>query len=326
MSDWQPTASVDCLHQRAALLRQVREFFCERGVLEVETPVLSRAASTDIHLQSIKTAGVIGAAPYFLHTSPEFAMKRLLAAGIGPIFQVCKVFRGDERSHRHNPEFTMLEWYRPGYDEQRLMDEVEDLVTQVLGNRDTQRLSYRELFKRYVNVDPHTCPLEQLRVTATARVDFSGEQPGRENPYSNNYDRDDYLQLLLTHVIEPAMPPFCFVYDYPRSQAALARLEVDDYGCRVARRFELFVNGLEIANGYYELTDPEEQRERFAGDQRRRRQQGKDVNPLDERLLAAMESGLESCAGVALGMDRLLMAAVGASSIDEVLSFPAERS
>ncbi len=238
-------------------------------------------------------------------------MKKLLAAGSGSIFQVCKAFRLEERSRRHNPEFTMLEWYRTGFDDRQLMDEVAELVGTVTGRPAPIRLSYRELFLQHLDLDPHACGTSDLLDAARRQLEFDAA----------GYSRDDLLHLLLAQVLEPAMAEDCFVYDFPASLAALARITTDRRGTPVARRFELFMDGMEIANGYWELTDPEEQRRRFVRDlEQRRRLQRKEL-PLDQELLEALESGLPDCAGVALGLDRLLMLVVGADSLEEVLSF-----
>lgn len=310
---WQPSASLEALRQRARLLDRVRGFFREREVLEIETPLLAHATVTDPHLHSIRVDP--GPETLFLQTSPEFAMKRLLAAGSGPVFQLGKAFRSDESGARHNPEFTLLEWYRPGFDDRRLMDEVEELVGQCLGGRwpgRAERLSYRELFRRYLDLDPHAASDEELAATARRYLevgDFDGS-------------RDDWLNLLLSHCVEPQLAGAVFISDYPAGQAALARVEADEEGTPVARRFELLVGGMELANGYHELGDPREQRRRFEADNARRRETGLPEVPIDERLLAALEHGLPDCAGVALGFDRLVMLAIGATRIDQVIPFP----
>ncbi|MEW5755083.1 MAG: EF-P lysine aminoacylase EpmA [Pseudomonadota bacterium] len=322
---WAPSASLDNLRTRARLLAAIRRFFAERGVLEVETPLLSQAATTDPHLESFVTAfhepGAQQTQPCYLHTSPEFAMKRLLAAGSGPIYQLCKVFRQGERGRRHNPEFTMLEWYRPQWDHHALMDEVEALIRAVLpeGNAlgPTERLSYVEALRRHAGIDPLEASIDQLAKCA---------QGHGITLASAMEQRDDWLDLLMSHVVEPRLGKtgLCFIHDYPRSQAALARISPED--SRLAQRFELYYRGVELANGFHELTDAAEQRARFEADLERRRTLGLDVVPMDERLLAALEAGLTSCAGVALGVDRLCMLLCAAERIDEVISFTFERS
>ncbi|MEZ5489788.1 MAG: EF-P lysine aminoacylase EpmA [Gammaproteobacteria bacterium] len=302
------------LQLRAGVLAEIREFFRQRQVLEVETPLLCPTTATDPHLDSISVAGVSNRdrRNFYLQTSPEFAMKKLLAGGSGCIYQVCKAFRRDERSRRHNPEFTMLEWYRLGLDDHQLMDEVEQLVTSLTGRPAPERISYRQLFLRQLGLDPHHCSDAELENLARQRLDFN----------ASGYSRDDFLQLLLAEVIEPAMTGDCFVYDFPASMAALARVTPDPHGTPIARRFELFMGGMELANGYWELTDAAEQRRRFQADLAQRRQLQREEVPVDGELLSALESGLPDCAGVALGLDRLLMVVAGVGAIDEVLSWP----
>ncbi|MCC6301568.1 MAG: EF-P lysine aminoacylase GenX [Gammaproteobacteria bacterium] len=323
--DWRPSAPLENLRARAALLARIRGFFAARGVLEVETPALAGAAVTDPHLASLRSCytgpGFPGGLLLYLQTSPEFAMKRLLAAGSGPIYQLGKAYRDGEAGRRHNPEFTLLEWYRPGFDLSALMDEVEALTAEVLGlTRRCERVSYRDLFRRSLGIDPFETSVEALRDCARRR----GLARSAELPLSGP---DAWLDLLLTHFIEPGLgvgTP-CFVHDYPPSQAALARLR-PGAAPPVAERFELYIGGMEIANGYYELGDPVEQRARFVHDRERRRRDGlPDVAP-DERLLDALTHGLPDCAGVALGVDRLVMAALGAKSIGEVVAFPLDKA
>lgn len=302
--DWLPSAPRAALAARAELLKTLRAFFDARGVLEVETPLLCSGTITDPAIDPVGCDG------RWLQTSPEYPMKRLLAAGSGPIYQVCKAFRGGEAGPRHNPEFTLLEWYRPGFSLSGLMDEVAELVQAILGARDVQVLTYRQLFKNTLGLDPHTISREALEDFARQRLDYSG---GDES-------RDTWLDLLLTHLVEPQLKGLVLVHDYPASQAALARLR-DEGEVVVAERFELYVDGVELANGYFELTDPAEQRARFEADNLALVVRGEQPRPLDERLLAAMESGLPDCAGVALGLDRLLMMKLGCDSLDEVLSF-----
>lgn len=316
-TEWQPTAALDSLRRRAALLACVRQFFAERDVLEVETPLLCQSTGTDIHLDSFAVALNPGDTR-FLQTSPEFAMKRLLAAGSGPIYQLCKAFRRDECGSRHNPEFSMLEWYRPGFDEQDLMQEVEALLrvclpAHTLPDQDFRRVSYRQLFQQYLSVDPFLATEIELVALARHRADSP-------NLVLN---RDDALNLLMAAVIEPQLMQPVFVTGFPASQAALAQISTDNDGTQLARRFELFVNGMEIANGYLELTDAQEQSRRFDADNELRRQAGLPVYTPDLRLLAALNAGLPECAGVALGFDRLVMLALGARQIDQVISFTA---
>lgn len=318
---WRPTASLAALRERAQLNRLIRDFFQRRGVLEVETPLLSRGIGTDPHLAPIiaRYGACFGeGAERYLQTSPEFAMKRLLAAGSGPIYQLCKAFRDGESGPRHNPEFTMLEWYRPGFGLEELMDEVEALVRAALELKDVvvERLSYAELFERELGFDPHAATLEFLQPLVRERVDAALELE----------DRDACLDLLYSHLIEPKLISPVFIYDYPASQAALAKTAIDAEGRRVAKRFELVMGGLELANGYDELADAAEQAQRFEQDRQKRQRLGLPLLPADLRFLAALEAGMPACAGVALGVDRLLMLRLGASTIDAVLAFPEARA
>jgi lysyl-tRNA synthetase class 2 len=313
--DWRPAASLEHLRLRARLLGEVRAFFASRDVLEVETPLLAGAAATDPYLHSFR-AGNGRDVQGWLQTSPEHAMKRLLAAGSGSIFQLCRVFRDGERGRLHLPEFTMLEWYRVGFDHHQLMDEVEALLGVVLGTPGAERWTYRALFQRVLGVDPLVSTDSALRRLA---ADF--------HPPAD-LDRDGILALLLTHRIEPTFEPGqpLFVHDFPATQAALAQLRTDADGVRVAERFELYVGPIELANGFHELRDPAEQRHRFERDLEARRGLGLPAPPIDERLLAALEHGLPACAGVALGFDRLVMIAAGADTVAEIATFPDEPS
>ncbi len=316
-SDWRPSATLDALRVRAETLASLRRFFAERGVLEVETPALSAAAVTDLHLHSVTcTLEVDDRRARYLQTSPEYAMKRLLAAGSGAIYQICKVFRDGERGRRHNPEFTMLEWYRPGWDHHRLMDEVDELLQTVLGVAAGERISYADAFRRHAGVDPHAADDGELR----SRVAALGVSDVSE------LDRDDLLNLLLSHSVEHLLgvgrPTFLF--DYPTSQAALARVRPGDPP--VAERFEVFIDGIELANGFHELADPREQRRRFEADLAERRRRGLPEVAVDGRLLAALAAGLPDCAGVALGVDRLVMLRIGSRDIADVIAFPIDRA
>ena len=317
---WAPVSSWSAIHARAEMLRRLRRFFDARGVLEVETPILSQAATTDPALVSIRTR-LEGppASPFFLHTSPEFPMKRLLAAGSGPIYQVCKVFRDAERGRLHHPEFSLLEWYRPGWDLEQLIEEVADLVRSLLDQPGlpVEQSRYRDLFGQRLGVDPWVATAAELQRLALERL-----IPGAE---VLELDRDGWLDLLLAQCLESDLGRgrMSFLRDYPPSQAALARISGDP---PVAERFELYLDGIEIANGFFELTDVVEQRERFLADQRKRAAVGLPPAPIDEHLLAALAAGLPACSGVALGLDRLLMRAIGVDRIDAVLAFPIERA
>ena len=317
MVDWQSSATLNTLQARARLLQTIRKFFAERGVMEVETPVLGHGTVTDVYLDSysVPAMGASGKTGY-LQTSPEYAMKRLLASGSGPIYQICKAFRREEVSKQHNPEFTMLEWYRPGYSLTQLMDEVGDLLEKVAGCSAIPRFTYRQLFEEHLQIDPHRITPQQLRelLLKHVTVDVSG------------LDDTDCLQLLMSQYIEPILPSACFVYDYPVEQAALAQINSDETGQRVARRFELYGGGMELANGYHELSDADEQQKRFYRDKARRSELGLPDIAEDQRLLAALGHGIPDCTGVALGVDRLLMVMLGVSSIQDVLSFPGDRA
>ncbi len=317
---WRPSAPLDNLRRRADIVATVRAFFAERDVLEVETPCLSRATVTDLHLASLRLGGDVATQRLrggFLQTSPEFHMKRLLAAGSGPIFQIARAFRDGESGRMHNPEFTMLEWYRPGWDHHRLMHEVGELLSTVLGVGPAERVRYRDVFAHHTGLDPLFAPDDDLERCA---ADHGMPPP------DGGLSRDDRLQLVMSAAVEPSLGRArpTLVYDYPASQAALARIRPDDPP--VAERFEAYVDGVELANGYHELVDAEEQRRRFETDLAARRARGLPEVPLDEHLLAALEHGLPACAGVALGLDRLVMVACGAGSIDQVIAFPVERA
>ena len=305
-ADWRPDASLEAMRARAQMLCALRGFFEERAVLEVDTPLLCAGTVTDPHIEPL-TSG-----DRWLQTSPEYAMKRLLAADSGPVYQVCKAFRQGEQGVRHNPEFTLLEWYRPDFALPDLMEEVAALLDVLLEPAPHQVLGYREAFQSHLGIDPMGASTGELESLARSRIDI-------REPLA---DRDAWLDLLMSHLVEPELAKLgrVFLHGYPPSQAALARTVTRD-GQEVAERFELYVNGLEIANGYRELTDAREQRERFDRDNALRERHRRETRPLDLRLLAALEAGLPDCAGVALGLDRLLMVKLGASQLKEVLAF-----
>ncbi|MBY6187678.1 elongation factor P--(R)-beta-lysine ligase [Marinobacter hydrocarbonoclasticus] len=315
---WQPTADMAVLKQRADLTARIRAFFAKRGVWEVETPCLSQAAVTDVHLHNFDTRfvgpGAATGIPLYLMTSPEYHMKRLLCAGSGSIFQLCRSFRNEEAGRYHNPEFTMLEWYRVGFDHHALMDEMAALLQTVLDCGEPERMTYAEAFSGVLKVDPLDASLETLRQLC--------HQHGMGELADLESDRDTLLQLLFATVVEPeigqAVP--AMVYHFPASQAALAR--IDEADPRVARRFEVYFKGIELANGFHELADAQEQRARFEADNAQRRSHGLPERPIDEHLIAALASGLPDCAGVALGIDRLVMLALGTKSIKDVIPFP----
>lgn len=321
--DWQPTASIETLRLRARLNALVRAFFAGRGVLEVETPLVSRAGNTDPNIASfaLEFSGRTDGAPRtrWLRTSAEFPMKRLLAAGVGDCYELGRVFRDGEAGGRHNPEFTMLEWYRIGWDHLQLVDEAVALVQSALAlvqrEASVARVTYRDLYRDTLGLDPMTADIGMLRAAFDGDIDPDG------------LTRDDWLDLLMTHRIQPRFPPnqLLAVHDYPASQCALANV-VRRGDADVAERFELYLGPIELANGYHELRDAEEQRARFRRDLQVRAQRDQPQPAMDVALLAAMQSGLPACAGVALGIDRLLMAMLGTVCIDEVLAFGFNRA
>lgn len=322
--DWRPTASIEALRLRAALYRRIRDFFHARGVLEVETPILSEAGNTDPNIESLRARfdgpAAAGARERWLRTSPEYPLKRLLAAGIGDCYELGRVFRNGEAGRRHNPEFTMLEWYRVGWDHHRLMDEVAALLGEALALTGrvlpVRKRTYAGVFRDHAGVDPHHASTEALR-SALGGLRIDGE----------GLSRDDWLDLVLTHRIEPALATsgaIELIHDFPASQAALARIRPGEPP--LAERFESYIDGVELANGYHELADAGEQRARFTGNLDGRRARAQAQPPVDDRLLAALAHGLPACAGVALGVDRLLMVLHESSAIRDVLAFPFDRA
>jgi len=318
-SAWQPSASLETVRCRAELLRFIRDFFARRQVLEVETPVLGRCGVTDPHLDGLAVSDPLsGSDQGWLQTSPEYHMKRLLAAGSGAIYQVSRVFRAGEQGRRHNPEFSMLEWYRPGFDDRCLMDEVADLVCGWLDCPRPDVIPYRDAMIRWAELDPFTATDHQIREQVL---------PWLNAEQATAVGRDGCLDLLMSYCVEPALAEHgpVFITTYPASQAALARVSrAGEYP--VAHRFELYVEGMELCNGYWELADVSEQRDRFEQDNALRVAAGKPVMQPDQALLQAIDHGLPDCAGVALGLDRLLMLKLGAGDIRGVLSFPADRA
>jgi lysyl-tRNA synthetase class 2 len=318
MSDWQPSASLDNLKLRAELLAKLRQFFAARNILEVDTPALSRAGATDRHIQSFLVEdGRKG--HLYLHTSPEFPMKRLLVSGSGDIYQLCKVFRSGEAGRMHNPEFTMLEWYRIGFDHHQLMAEVAVLIGGLIPELDPPEfLTYREAFQMHAGFDVVTSGSKDCIAALT--------QAGRQVPAEDQLDYDGWLDMVAGDLVYPALGKgrLTFIYNYPASQAALARIWPGEPP--VAERFEAFVDGVELVNGFHELADAVEQSQRFESDRTYRKAHGLMDVPKDERLLAALGHGLPDCAGVALGLDRLVMVAARAKSLAEVIAFPADRA
>lgn len=314
MTRWQPAATVERLHWRAASLARLRQFLSARGVVEIDVPALAPATVTDPHLESFMVASPVDpAARYYLVTSPEFYLKRLLAAGSGPVFSLAHAFRAEPVGSRHSPEFLMLEWYRPGWGLRELMDEVLALVSLFVSG-DVRHLTYREAFAGATGIDPHRASLAELKAVAHARL----------SPAFDSDDRDTWLDLLFSHLVEPTLQGLVFVTAFPASQAALARVQQDAQGDPVAARFELYVNGVELANGYDEECDAGRLEERFTACQALRRQRGQVVPAIDRDFLQAMQAGLPPCCGVALGVDRLLMLACGARTIAEVMPFRLE--
>lgn len=317
-TNWQPTASMEQLRQRAALISAIRQFFAERQVMEVDTPAMSHATVTDIHLHTFQTEfvgpGYADGSKLFFMTSPEFHMKRLLAAGSGCIYQINKAFRNEENGRYHNPEFTMLEWYRIGFDHHNLMDEMDDLLQLVLKCGAAERMTYQHAFIDALGV----CPLEGSML---ALKEAAGKL-GLSDIAEPEEDRDTLLQLLFSIGVEAKIGQQvpAFVYDFPASQAALAKINPQDH--RVADRFEVYFKGIELANGFHELDNPKEQLSRFEQDNAKRLEMGIKPQPIDYHLIGALEAGLPDCAGVALGIDRLIMLALGCDHIDQVTAFP----
>ena len=321
-ANWQPAAPIKQLKQRALLIRQIRDFFFERDVMEVDTPAMSHATVTDVHLHTFQTEfvgpGYAGGQKLFFMTSPEFHMKRLLAAGSGCVYQIAKAFRNEENGRYHNPEFMMLEWYRVGFDHHKLMDEMDDLLQLVLKSDKAERMTYQNAFLNVLGVCPLEGSMEELKACAGSL--------GLSDIAHPEEDRDTLLQLLFSIGVEPKIGQTvpAFVYDFPASQAALAKINPQDN--RVADRFEVYFKGIELANGFHELDNPQEQLQRFEEDNQKRIEMGLEPQPIDHHLIEALKAGLPSCAGVALGIDRLIMLAMGHDHIDEVTAFPFPRS
>lgn len=339
--DFAPSASLAALEQRAALLRKLREFFHQRGFLEVETPLLAPEVIPELHIEPLRTGDCPlflplpaesrrdlkqekGTVPRddsrFLQASPELHMKRLLAAGATAIYQVTRSFRGGERGRLHNPEFTIVEWYRAGDDMQAGMDLLDQLAQALLGTPPALRTTYADAFQEHVGVCPHTVTIDELATAATA-----ANIPVPTG--LDRFDRDEWLNLMLATRIEPQLgrdrPEILF--HYPASQSALAQVVSTPAGHQVAERFELYYHGVELANGFHELTDADELRARFKVVNAARVADDRCELPMPETFLAAMEHGLPPCTGCALGFDRLVMLAMGAESIDAVMTFPSQR-
>ena len=321
---WQPSASIDNLRQRSIFISKIRRFFLDRGILEVDTPTITRSAATDIYLSSFKTKffdshsnekGI----DLYLITSPECHMKRLLAAGSGSIYQISRCFRNEENGRYHNPEFSMLEWYRPYYNMDCLMHEVNELIQQILECESAEWLSYQEAFIKYLNIDPFLDEnIEQLYEIS--------EELGNINLRKSKNDKDTLLTLSFILGIEPKIGQHkpCFIYDFPSTQAAMAEISKSDK--RIAKRFEVYYKNIELANGFQELIDSNEQHQRFKNNNRRRLENGLPSFPIDTNLLDALaDDGMPSCSGVALGVDRLIMLALKVEYLSEVIAFPVDR-
>ena len=314
--NWKPSATLEALHSRANLNRSIREFFIETSALEVELPILNHAPVADINIEPIEVAATDVMPKLYLHTSPEYSMKRLLCAGSGDIYALGKVFRAGEAGARHNPEFTMLEWYRIGMDHQELMHEVSDLLEELFCDSDIALedsalfITYQQAVIEYAGLDPFSaCDIEIKALGAElAGADLE-------------LNRDGWLDMIMSHQVEKALPrnQLVFIYNYPPSQAALAKINHDENNELIAERFEVYLNSIELANGYHELTDSAEQRARF---EKELAMDNSTDRPIDAKLLAAMaDAGLPECAGVAMGIDRVLMLQLGAETLSEVISF-----
>ena len=317
---WQPTASLEALRARAELNRSIREFFIETDVLEVELPILNHAPVADMNIEPIAVPTTADMPALYLHTSPEYSMKRLLCAGSGDIYALGKVFRAGEAGGRHNPEFTMLEWYRVGIDHLELMHEVSDLLTELFAGSAIELadspifISYQQAVMEYAALDPLNASDDAITQLG---IELAGGDLG--------LNRDGWLDMIMSHKVEKALPKnrLVFIYNYPASQAALAKLNHDEKGQLISERFEVYLNGLELANGYNELTDAQEQQQRFE------KELVETERPVDEKLLAAMaanDAGLPACAGVAMGIDRILMLQLGLKTLAEVISFDIHRA
>jgi len=324
--DWQSTQDWQTAKNKAKILKSIRVFFDEKSVIEVETPLLSKGTITDVHLDAFTTrydflsdTPMTESTQYYLQTSPEFAMKRLIASGYGSIYQICKAFRHEDYGSQHNPEFTMLEWYRIDFDHVALMDEVSELLKLVLGCSSSTKHSYQELFIRYIKLDPLVASAEQL-------LDFINTNGLMSDWISKETNVDTLLQFVFSEVIEKeiGLVAPCFVYNFPRSQASLAKICPEDN--RVAQRFECYYKGIELANGFNELTDATLQYQRFIEDNKKRKMNGLKEREIDLRFISALESGLPQCSGVALGVDRLVMLALKIAHIEQALTFPIERA
>ena len=333
--DWQPTVSASRLKDYARLLENIRNFFQQREVVEVSVPCISSTTSPAPHLESIRVEAPISGATrddstsqFYLQTSPEFFMKRLLCSGSGPIYRMGPSFRRGELSSRHNPEFTMLEWYRPAWHYHQLIDEVEALIVSLFGpteQAEIERTSYQELFEEFTGVDPHQADFNTLAKLAHDKLGY--QTPETDRTGSTEQDRSELLELVFSgYVLPKTENRYLLVYDFPVCQAELAQTGADQNGCKIAERFELYINGIELANGYQELTDAAELERRLESWTAQRQAFGKEAIAPDQRLIEAQQYGLPVCSGVALGVDRLAMCLFEADTISDVIAFPIDRA
>ncbi len=323
---WQPTLTWKDAQKRAEIIRKIRQFFVDRNVLEVETPALSQGTVTDVHLDAFnchydffRDSSNQQSKNLYLQTSPEFHMKRLLAAGYDSIFQIAKAYRHEEFGQHHNPEFTLLEWYRLGFDHFQLMDEVSQLLKLVLGCTQTVSITYQNIFIKEVGLDPLIASREELLAIINRYNKI-------ESWLIKEKNNDILLQFIFSEIIEPVIDKNipCFVYNFPKSQASLAKICSEDN--RVSQRFECYYQGLELANGFNELTDSKQQLLRFQEDNKQRKVLGNIEKPIEHYFISALEHGLPRCSGVALGIDRLVMIALNKKEIKEVISFSIDRA
>lgn len=312
-SHWKPTATIATLKERARILKKIRAFFDIREITEVETPLLSEFSITDPAIEAMSVRYFCAAKQHtgFLQSSPEFAMKRLLAAGMGDCYQISHVFRSDETGRLHNPEFTLLEWYRLGFDDKKLMTEIDIFLQTILKTDPAEKISYQSLFEKHLKLDPLDSNYKMVKSCAEKYTSIVSDLATKEA----------YLQLLFCEIIEPKIGTKvpCFVTDFPAEQASLARINAEDK--RVSCRFELYFKGIELGNGFYELNNANEQYERFLQDNYNRKKSGQSEISIDKRFIEALEAGLPDCAGVAIGIDRLILLACDLKSIDEVMAF-----
>ena len=319
MTEWRPTSGPEAAKRRADMLRRLRDYFDRESVLEVDTPALSQAAVSDIHIESLTVTSSLTTAALFLHTSPEFCMKRLLASGYPDVYSICRVFRDAELGRGHQPEFTIVEWYRLGFDLGEIIADTISAIATALGEPtladNSESANYRDVLIAACGIDPIEASVSELADASDADDDLRRTIGG---------ERDDWLDLLMTARVAPsfAADKLTVVKHYPASQAALARLCPDDVN--VADRFEVFMGPVELANGYVELTDAKMQAQRIANDQAVRTRRGSPLRPHDQSLIAALESGLPACAGVAMGLERLQMMHDKTDDIRKVIPFPFE--